>query len=72
MPQFVPAEAPMASTAAALVLLFIAMTAVFLSLLVTLAVRTSTFLARPVVRRWLDRAAGTIFVGFGARLAVDH
>lgn len=69
LPQFVPAGDPTASSTAVLAAVFVAMSAVYLLLLVALVSRAATVLARPAVRRWLDRTAGAVFIGFGVRLA---
>ncbi len=69
IPQFVPAGAPVAASTALLAATFATMTAGYLLLLIALTVRAATFLNRPTVRRWLDRLAGAVFVGFGVRLA---
>lgn len=69
LPQFVPAGAPTASSTALLAAVFVAMSAVYLLLLVALVSRAATVLARPAVRRRLDRTAGVVFLGFGVRLA---
>lgn len=69
LPQFVPAGVPAAPSIALLAAVFVAMSAGFLLLLVALTVRAAGLLARPAVRRWLDRVAGVVFIGFGVRLA---
>ena len=69
LPQFVPAGVPVTASTALLAGVFVAMTAAYLLLLVTLTVRAAALLARPAVRRWLDRVAGAVFIGFGIRLA---
>ncbi|HEY3010721.1 MAG TPA: LysE family translocator [Micromonosporaceae bacterium] len=33
--------------------------------------RAAGLLARPAVRRWLDRLTATVFIGFGVKLAVE-
>ena len=69
LPQFVPAGRPTLPSTAALGAVFVLMTAAYLLLLVAATVRAATLLARPPVRRGLDRAAGVVFIGFGLRLA---
>jgi threonine/homoserine/homoserine lactone efflux protein len=48
---------------------FVLMTVAYLLLLVAATVRAAALLARPSVRRGLDRAAGVVLIGFGVRLA---
>jgi len=69
LPQFVPAGAPTLQSTAVLGAAFVLMTSAYLLLLVAATVRAATLLARPAVRRGLDRAAGVVFIGFGIRLA---
>lgn len=69
LPQFIPAGAPTASSTAGLAAVFVPLSAVYLLLLVALVSRAATVLARPAVRRWLDRTAGVVYIGFGIRLA---
>ncbi len=69
LPQFVPAGAPTLQSTAVLGAAFVLMTSAYLLLLVAATVRAATLLARPAVRRALDRTAGVVFVGFGIRLA---
>ncbi len=69
LPQFVPAGAPTLQSTAVLGAAFVLMTSAYLLLLVAATVRAATLLARPAVRRGLDRIAGVVFIGFGIRLA---
>jgi threonine/homoserine/homoserine lactone efflux protein len=72
LPQFVPAGAPTLQSTAVLGAAFVLMTSAYLLLLVAATVRAATLLARPAVRRGLDRAAGVVFIGFGIRLATAN
>lgn len=45
---------------------------IWFALLVLLASRASAWLAAPAVRRGMDRLLGVAFIGFGAKLALDH
>ncbi len=72
LPQFVAPGAPVAASTALLATVFVAMTAVYLLLLVALTVHAAAVLSRPSLRRWLDRIAGTVLIGFGVRLAAAH
>ncbi len=69
LPQFVPAGSPTLVSTAVLGSVFVLMTVAYLLLLVAATVRAAALLARPSVRRGLDRAAGVVFIGFGVRLA---
>jgi len=41
-------------------------------LIVLLVHRARGVVTRPRVRRWLERVAGVVFIGFGVRLAADR
>jgi threonine/homoserine/homoserine lactone efflux protein len=71
LPQFLPTRGSAAAGTLMLAGVFIAMTAGYLLGLVAVTVRAAGLLARPVVRRWMDRVAGAVFVGFGLRLALQ-
>jgi len=71
LPQFVGAK----GTAVQLLLLgllFNAMGVVWLLAYATAAARGRSVLARPRVRRWLERISGIVLVGLGARLALER
>jgi threonine/homoserine/homoserine lactone efflux protein len=70
-PQFVPADAPLFATTAALALLQVAIeTALYLGLAAGVA-RTGAWFRRPVVRRRMEALSGSVLVALGARVAVD-
>jgi threonine/homoserine/homoserine lactone efflux protein len=70
-PQFVPADAPLFATTAALALLQVAIeTALYLGLAAGVA-RTGAWFRRPVVRRRMEALSGGVLVALGARVAVD-
>jgi threonine/homoserine/homoserine lactone efflux protein len=70
-PQFVPAEAPLFATTAALALLQVAIeTVLYLGLAAGVA-RTGAWFRRPVVRRRVEALSGTVLVALGARVAVE-
>ena len=70
-PQFVPAEAPLFATTAALALLQVAIeTALYLGLAAGVA-RTGAWFRRPVVRRRMEALSGGVLIALGARVAVD-
>ena len=71
LPQFVGSH----GTAAQLLLLgllFNAMGVIWLLLYATAAARGRNVLARPSVRRWLDRISGVVLIGLGTRLALER
>ncbi|SCK29884.1 LysE family translocator [Vogesella sp. LIG4] len=45
---------------------------IWFALLVLVAARASAWLQAPAVRRGMDRLLGVAFIGFGAKLALDH
>lgn len=71
LPALVPVGAPPALTMALLVLCHQVLGIVWLSLVSLLVSRGRGVLARPAVRRWLDRITGLVLLGFAGRLALD-
>jgi threonine/homoserine/homoserine lactone efflux protein len=71
LPQFVGAHGT-ASDLLLLGALFNAMGVVWLVGYAALASRARTVLARPAVKRTLDRITGTVLIGLGIRLALEH
>lgn len=71
LPGFVPAGSPVAATSLLLGGIYIVETVVYFAVLVALVGRAARWLARPGVRRGLDRAAAVVFLGFGVRLATQ-
>jgi threonine/homoserine/homoserine lactone efflux protein len=70
-PQFVPAQAPLFATTAALALLQVAIeTVLYLGLAAGVA-RTGAWFRRPVARRRMEAVSGGVLVALGARVAVD-
>jgi AcrR family transcriptional regulator len=70
-PQFVPAQAPLFATTAALALLQVAIeTVLYLGLAAGVA-RTGAWFRRPVVRRRMEALSGGVLIALGARVAVD-
>lgn len=73
LPQFVVAEtAPVWMQVGALGVLDVALGFVAWALVIALGVRLSTFLSRPRVRRWWDRATGTALAGLGGGLVLTR
>jgi threonine/homoserine/homoserine lactone efflux protein len=70
-PQFVPADAPLFATTAALALLQVAIEMTLYLALAAGVARTGAWFRRPTVRRRTEAASGTVLVALGARIAVD-
>lgn len=70
-PQFVPADAPLFATTAALALLQVAIELTLYLGLAAGVARTGAWFRRPTVRRRMEAASGTVLVALGARVAVD-
>jgi threonine/homoserine/homoserine lactone efflux protein len=70
LPQFVPPGAPVGAFVFALASLHAAMGLVWLGALILALRPLRRALQAPAVVRWLDRATGVVFVGFGLRLAL--
>jgi threonine/homoserine/homoserine lactone efflux protein len=71
LPVLVPAGWAPAPTMALLVLIHQVLGIGWLSLVAVLVSRGRGVLARPPVRRWLDRLTGMVLLGFAARLALE-
>ena len=72
LPQFIPAGAPVGRLSLALATLQAAEAALWYSLLGRTASAARALLARPSVRRRLDRITAVVFFGFSLRLAVEN
>jgi threonine/homoserine/homoserine lactone efflux protein len=70
-PQFVPVDAPLFATTAALALLQIAIEAGLYLALAAGVARTGAWFRRPVVRRRLEAVSGTVLIALGARVAIE-
>jgi threonine/homoserine/homoserine lactone efflux protein len=68
-PQFVPADMPLFTTAAALALLQVALEIVLYLALAAGVARAGAWFRRPAVRRRLDAVSGAVLVGLGVRVA---
>ena len=72
---FLPGFVPHGYSAGPLTLLlgaiFIAETALYCLVLITLASRVTDWMNRPATRRRLDTATGMVLIGFGVRLAIE-
>ena len=72
LPQFVPAGAPVLATTMLLTAVHVAEGLSWFVLITALATRVAEVFRRPRVGRWLDRTAGTAFLGLGAHLALSR
>jgi threonine/homoserine/homoserine lactone efflux protein len=72
LPGFVPHGQPVGSTSLIFGGIFVALTAGYFAVLLLLAGRVTRWMARPVIRRRLDRITGAVLIGFGVRLAVEN
>lgn len=72
LPQFVPAGAPVGPFVLGLALIHVLMGVVWLSVLVAALQPLRRALQTPAVVRWLDRATGVVFLGFGLKLAISE
>jgi threonine/homoserine/homoserine lactone efflux protein len=72
LPAFIPSGAAVGTTSLALGGVYLAETLLYFAVLLWLAERVVAWMGAPRTRRWIDRAAGTVFIGFGVRLAVER
>lgn len=68
LPGFVPAGEPVGRTTLLFGTIFVVESAAYFAVLLLLARRVTAWMARPVVRRRLERVTGVVLVGLGARL----
>lgn len=71
LPQFVPAGATVAGYSFLLACIHVLLTLAWFALLIAATLPLRRFLQRPAAIRLLDRLTGTVFIGFGARLALS-
>lgn len=71
LPCFVPSGHAVGSASLGFGAIFVAETALYFALLLFLAGRITGAMADSRIRRWLDRATGTVLIGFAVRLAVE-
>jgi len=71
LPGFVPAGQHVAVASLVFGSIFLVETAAYFAALLLLAGRITGWMQAPRVRRWLDRATGTVLVAFAVRLAVE-
>ncbi len=71
LPGFVPEGAPVGWMTVAFGVTFVALTALYWLVLLTLAARVTDWLNRPRIRRRLDVATAGVLIGFGVHLATE-
>lgn len=71
LPGFVPHGSDVALTSLLFGSIFVVEGMLYFAILISLADRVVGWMTRPSTRRWLDRLAGLVFVGFAAKLATD-
>ena len=72
LPQFVPAGVPTGPFIFLLAAIHVAMGLPWCAVLIAATAPLKRWLSRAAVVRWLDRATGAVFLGFGARLALER
>ncbi len=72
LPQFVRGDGPAFGSLLLLGGIFAALTLLWLAFYALLVGNASSVIARPRVRRVLDRFTGLVLIGFGVRLAFEH
>jgi threonine/homoserine/homoserine lactone efflux protein len=72
LPQFLPPGAPAGPFIFLLSAIHVVIGASWLTCLIAATQPIAAALRRPVVVRWLDRATGVVFLGFGVRLALER
>jgi threonine/homoserine/homoserine lactone efflux protein len=72
LPQFIPTGANVMTFSLLLTVIQASINLAWFALLLALSVRIGRAMRRPGVVRVLDRLTGTVFVGFGARLAFER
>jgi threonine/homoserine/homoserine lactone efflux protein len=72
LPQFIPAHVFVPAYAMLLTFINLGIEILWFAALIALTVPLARILARPAVRRALDRITGTTLIGFGLRLGLTH
>jgi threonine/homoserine/homoserine lactone efflux protein len=72
LPQFLPPDVPAGPFIFLLAALHAAMGLGWFAVLIAAMRPMAAALRRPTMVRWLDRASGAVFVGFGVRLALER
>ena len=71
LPQFVPRHAPVFAFSLLLASIHAAEGMAWFGVLTAATTKVRRLLGRAGVKRWLDRATACVFIGFGARLALE-
>jgi threonine/homoserine/homoserine lactone efflux protein len=71
LPQFVPKQAPVFAFSLLLASIHALQGIVWFAVLTAATTRVRRLFGRPGIKRGLDRVTGVVFVGFGARLALE-
>jgi threonine/homoserine/homoserine lactone efflux protein len=72
LPQFVPAHVPAAPFIFLLAFIHALTGVAWFACLISATQPLKRWLSRAAVVRWIDRATGAVFLGFGARLALER
>ena len=72
LPQFVPTGVPAGPWMFLLAVLHVVFGLVWFAVLIAATLPLSRVLRRPAVVRWIDRIAGGVLIGFGAKLALSR
>ena len=72
LPQFVPADANVATFSFLLATIHVLLGIIWFSLLIVATVPMRRLLRRSRFVKAMDRITGAVFVGFGAKLALSH
>lgn len=70
LPQFLPPGTANAGAGLMLATVHVVLTLIWFAALIGCARSLAPILASPVFGRWIDRACGVVFIGFGAKLAL--
>ncbi|HXR42903.1 MAG TPA: LysE family translocator [Acidothermaceae bacterium] len=71
LPQFVPRHAPVLAFSVLLASIHVVEGIVWFGVLTAATMRVRRLVTRPKIKRTLDRITGCVFIGFGARLALE-
>jgi threonine/homoserine/homoserine lactone efflux protein len=71
LPQFVPRHAPVLAFSVLLASIHAVEGTLWFGVLTAATARVRRLLTRPTIKRVLDRVTGCVFIGFGARLALE-
>jgi threonine/homoserine/homoserine lactone efflux protein len=72
LPQFVPAGVSAGPWMLLLAVMHVVFGLIWFAVLIAATLPLSRVLRRPAVARWIDRIAGGVLIGFGARLALSR